>query len=385
MASGIAAVGRRLPDADIVVVGAVARIVSEEHDIRSVSIATGGAEPRISRFPRPLRMVARPLVEPVRWVSVCRFLRTVDAVIVPGTGILDDMKTGPRQTPYDLFRWTTAARWTRRPVFMVGVGAGPVEHRWSRWLVRRAVRNSRRVTYRDEGSRAFMSALGVPSSADSVQPDVVLARSRPDDHRSTHTGGRHIGLGVMAYYGWRPMSDAAEQKIFDDYIESMTAIAGLLVSHGHTVRLLVGEHGDSIAVERLVGDLRAERGDAFVDALTIEPIRTFDELLEQVARTDAVVATRFHNVVASLMLSRPTVSIGYAEKNRELMSDFGLGAYCHDVERIDPATVVADLERALAAETDMVGALRAHNRELTRQVGERFDEILDEVVGAGPE
>ena len=54
--------------------------------------------------------------------------------------------------------------------------------------------------------------------------------------------------------------------------------------------------------------------------------------MRQIAQTDVVVATRFHNVVCALKLGKPTVSIGYGEKNRALMTEMGLGSFCQHVE-----------------------------------------------------
>ena len=261
---------------------------------------------------------------------------------------------------------------------MVGVGAGPVENRLSRWLFKHAGRSSRRITYRDEASRAFMSELGVPSPADSVQPDVVFALPRPDDVHASSENRRHIGLGLMAYYGWLPMHQEAEQEVFTAYMESMIDIARLILSAGHSVRLLVGEQVDAIAVDHLLDAFRVELGEEVADNLTFDPIQTFEELLQQIARTDAIVATRFHNVVAALMLARPTVSVGY-EKNRQPMREFGLGDYCHHVDRIDSAAVVADLNRLLVEESGLVDDLRSRGQELARQAEARFDEVLGEI------
>jgi polysaccharide pyruvyl transferase WcaK-like protein len=48
-----------------------------------------------------------------------------------------------------------------------------------------------------------------------------------------------------------------------------------------------------------------------------------------------VVATRYHNVVCALMLSKPTISIGYGEKNAVLMAGAGLAEYCQSVDYLD--------------------------------------------------
>ena len=53
------------------------------------------------------------------------------------------------------------------------------------------------------------------------------------------------------------------------------------------------------------------------------PARTLHDVMQQMADTDIVVATRYHNVVCALRMSKPTISIGYAEKNDALLRRSG--------------------------------------------------------------
>jgi polysaccharide pyruvyl transferase WcaK-like protein len=374
--AGIGLVKRRFPLAELVVVCPAPHAVNEQHGVEAVSIATGGRCPTTLDGWRPLRLVGRATSEPLRWLSIFRFLKSVDAVVVPGTGILDDMKTRPNQTPSDLFRWTMLARLAHRPWLMIGVGAGPIDNKASRWLMRCAVRRSTRVTYRDEGSRAFMSSLGVPEEPQSVQPDLAFALPRPPDVRSGRSGEPLIGLGVMAYKGWRAMEDAEEREIFSRYVDAMVQVALLLLQRRYTIRLLVGESVDSAATERLLAALRAERGVGSSLGVEIDRIETMDDLLQQVAFTDAVIATRFHNVVAALMVGRPVVSIGYANKNRELMSAFGLAEHCFDVDSFDPVEVVDHLDRVFDERVVIGQRLERLNGYVTEEVAVRFDDVL---------
>jgi polysaccharide pyruvyl transferase WcaK-like protein len=380
LAAGIAALRRRAPDVSLVVVGGLPEAVEEQHGVPAVAIGTGTPRPRLWGMPKVVRLVVRPLAEPIRWLTILRFLRSVDAVVVPGTGILDDFGVSPRQMPFDLFKWTTLSRLAGRPWSMVGVGAGPIDHRASRWLMRRAVRNSAHVTYRDEVSRAFMAGIGEVPAPDCVQPDVVFALDRPADRQAPPRGGPHVGLGLMHYTGWR-LDEPRGDEIFAAYVASMTEVAARLLEGGCSLRVLVGEHSDQAAVDGVLEGLAGlGRGDD--RDVVVEPIADIGALLEQIARTDAVVASRFHNVVGALMLSRPTVSIGYAQKNEELMAAFGLGAYCHHIERFDAERVVADLWRVLERGEELRAQMISQRDWYRRSVEARFDIIIDELTSS---
>ena len=382
LASAIAALRRHRHRVDVTVVCAHPDVVSAEHGVPAASFSMAGPFDRVITAPRPVRLALRPITELARWVAALRFARSVDAIIVPGTGILDDFGVAPHQMPYELFRWSTAARLTRRPWAMVGVGAGPIDHPVSRWLMRRTVRNCTIITYRDEVSRSFMAGIGEPSPAISVQPDVAFALPRPDgDHRGAGTP-LHVGLGLMAYYGWS--NDAAEgEEIFVRYIAEMAKIGAEILGRGDTLRLLVGEQSDEAAVSALITALEQERGSSVADLVTVEPIATFADLLLQVGHTDAVIATRYHNVIAGLMMSRPTVSIGYAQKFRAVMTDYGLGGYCHDVEQVDATSVIADLDAVLGRSDEITSELAKSNQRYSQAVETRFCEVFDVVLGAG--
>jgi len=66
-----------------------------------------------------------------------------------------------------------------------------------------------------------------------------------------------------------------------------------------------------------------------------------------------------------LLLKRPTISIGYGDKNDALMADFGLQRYCHRIESFEVEAVlqhIRHLERypqdALAAVTERLDGAR---------------------------
>jgi polysaccharide pyruvyl transferase WcaK-like protein len=96
----------------------------------------------------------------------------------------------------------------------------------------------------------------------------------------------------------------------------------------------VGDEGDR--------DLAAEIARAAAEAVprcgagavTVSQAATLDDVMREMAGADLVVATRFHHVVSALKMARPTVSVGYAAKNRHLMARFGLGEFALGIEDV---------------------------------------------------
>jgi polysaccharide pyruvyl transferase WcaK-like protein len=342
LTSAIGVIRRLDPQAELVCASFHPEAVRSTYGIEAVPIHMSGPLPDTPRGSRLLRAVQRPLYEIARWISVYRFIRRTDLVIVPGTGILDDFGENPRRMPYHLFRWSLGAKLARTTFAFVSVGAGPIQHPVNRFLMKNAVRLSGYCSYRDDISRSYMAEIGASAADTPVTPDLVFGFPRPD-HAAARADRPTVGLGVMAYQGWAndPVSG---ESIFASYVENMSAIACRILDKGYSVRVLIGETSDERAVHALVANVQKRRnGKAFEDGLVAEPILSMTDLLTQIGRTDAVIATRYHNVIGALMMGRPVVSLGYASRFDEAMRNVGLEKYCHHAEHVVPQTVLDHL------------------------------------------
>ena len=97
--------------------------------------------------------------------------------------------------------------------------------------------------------------------------------------------------------------------------------------------------------------------------------------MEQIAQTDVVVATRFHNIVCSLKMGRPTISLGYAKKNDVLMAEAGLGGFCQHVERFDVGLLIEQFQDVMEHRETCEDTVRSRTRSFERQL-QRQDEML---------
>ena len=319
------------PDSAILCICGEPQTVSGRFEVATVPIVRPLPEGRL------LRVLDRMLLggprRAIHFLDSIRRLRAIDVLIVPGTGVLDDFAAGPMGWPLCLFTWCLAARLAGTRLAFVSIGAGPIHHPLSRWLMKRAIGAASFRSYRDTISKEFMESIGFDTRNDPVYPDLAFKLPSPRAASVDDTGTLTVGVGVMAYYGWR--NDTGRGAvIYRAYLEKMTAFVRWLLERGHRVRLLTGDRGDDRAVSDLMQAL-ARTGIPASDRLLAAPARSLHELMEQIVRTDIVVATRFHNIVCALKLGRPALSLSYARKNDVLMAEMGLGDYCHHVERFD--------------------------------------------------
>jgi polysaccharide pyruvyl transferase WcaK-like protein len=71
-----------------------------------------------------------------------------------------------------------------------------------------------------------------------------------------------------------------------------------------------------------------------------------EQLLPQIAATDIVVATRFHNVLLALVLNKPVIAISFHQKCASLMSDMGLADYRHDINQMNAWRLIEQFQAA---------------------------------------
>jgi polysaccharide pyruvyl transferase WcaK-like protein len=290
-------------------------------------------------------LARKSLVKVIDTVRIASWVRRHEVVIVPGMGVLETtLPQRPWQAPYTLFVLCASGRIFRTKVALVSVGANVAQERLTRWLFAAAARLAFYRSYRDELSRDAMRRQGVDTSGDQVYPDLAFALPVP----SAGPGDEQtVGVGLMDYYGNND-DHARPDDIHARYVEKMKSFTRWLVDNGRRVRLFVGDtnNADQHVVEEILADLRAYRPDLDPAWVVAEPVVTFADLARAMAPVGLVVATRYHNLICALMLSKPTISIGYGEKNAVLMAGTGLAEYCQSVNSLD-------LERLIKQLTDL--------------------------------
>jgi polysaccharide pyruvyl transferase WcaK-like protein len=311
------------------------------------------------------------------------FVRKYDIVIIPGTGILDDFGERPVGMPFQILKWSLAFRFWRKKLAFVSIGAGPIHHPVSCILMKSAARIAHYRSYRDQQSKDFMAGIGLDAARnDPVYPDVAFLLPKPNPARTAKGKNPRptIGIGMMAYFGWYGFKDGGK-AIHLDYIRKMTEFAGYLLDHDFDVRFLTGELSDMSAIEDVISGLREKWAKTIDDRVEVEPAYSLHDLMKQIAKTDLVVATRFHNIVCSLKMGKPTISLGYAKKNDVLMESVGFGAYCQHVDHLDVDMLIAQFEELFGGRANFVRTIESKIAEKTELLEAQIRLLGAQVMG----
>ncbi len=322
---------------------------------------------------------------PSRMLDVFRisaWVRRHDIVIVPGAGVLEaSLPLRPWNTPYGLFLLSASGRIFRTKVAFVSVGAGPINKRATRWLSDWAAKLAFYRSYRDTGSREAMRRRGI-DAGDSVFPDLAFSLPLPTGHCGGDGDWSTIGVGVMAYGGSNDDRDRT-REIYARYVENIKGIIRWLVDDGRRVRLFIGDTdgSDEATVREIQADLRALRPDLDDSWVVAEPVSDFNEIMEALDPLGAMIATRFHNLVAAVMLSKPTIAIGYSPKHDALMRDMGLAEFSHSVDTLDVRTLAEQFLEMERVSGRLREGISGRTAEKKRLLEGQFDELDAAVFG----
>lgn len=298
-------------------------------------------------------------LECAHWISSMRVVARSDILIVPGTGIATDRGCGPWSWPYELFKYSALAALSRVPLAYLSVGAGPIDHPLSRWLISRGLGFAGYRSYRDEDGKLYMHGPGLDTSHDAVCPDLVFGLGAqnlpPRDVAAAAT--KVVGIGLKDYSA---SGEGSDNRGYREYIETMAAFVSWLNRRGYTVRLLIGDMQYDSRVRRDLLELlesRAAGGER--PKVVSQSVADVPELIRQLAQTDVVISPRLHNLILALMLEKPVIALCDLPKVKALLGELQLAQYCLPIETLE-------IERLAACFTQLegeMGRLKAHIRE----------------------
>jgi polysaccharide pyruvyl transferase WcaK-like protein len=273
----------------------------------------------------------------VNWLYSLWIVGRYDIIVWAGTGVFDDYRTGPLGFPAQVFRWSMVARLRARRVVCLSVGAGPIINPLSRFFLKSAAQCANSRSYRDAGSLEFMRSIGLDETESEVFPDLVFA-SDVEQSRGLALEPIKIGLGVMAYRGWR-----RDASIEANYAHKLAHFVEQATQRGYQLEYLVAEPSDKRALTNL------ERPVAGADSFRrAELMETLNDVMASVASCHVVIGSRFHVLIAALKMRRPCVSISYGPKHDLLLAAAGIPEFSQSADDFDVDQLVSDVEKILS-------------------------------------
>jgi polysaccharide pyruvyl transferase WcaK-like protein len=308
------------------------------------------------------------------WRSLGR-VRGLDVMYVTGSNQFLDNFGGPWGFPYTLLKWTMMCRLVGCRVAFVSVGAGPLDRPLSHWIVSSAISLADYVSFRDEGSRQLIRAATgldgpvLPDLAHSLDAGTpAVAQGAPADRR----GSLRIAINAMPVHDPRYWHRPDAEK-YRTYVNSLARVCKGLTAAGHEVSFFATQFPDA----NVARDVAIEAGGADARHVRISTPSTVQELLTVLRQADIVVATRFHGILLSLLMARPTVGICYYRKSRELLTEAGLASYAFDIDDFEAAALESAVKRLIDAGDAVPRSVALHTQAYRNALEDQYRTLFD--------
>lgn len=340
----VGAFGQRNPG-DEALLAAFARALP-----RHTAIAAS-SDPAATAAAHPVRAVASD--DPV---AIARSIARADAVIVAGGTLFKQLHPASGRPPLSLLRRAAAlaalTKALRRPLALVGVGAGTLDGSAARGLARAIVRAADLLVLRDEESAARLAEAGAPTpvrvgadAAWTLIPDPPPAAAEPGRTNGAAPAPARVVVALSHLTGGRDLGERLAG-----------GLAGVLDA-GVAVRLDPWQpDGDSA----LAADVAARLGSRV--EISRPPAGLLDAS-DRMAGARLVLAQRFHSLVAAAGAGVPALAVAHEPKLAGLARRLEQPAVAPDAPPARLAAAVLDAVDGSPAPVEAIRRERASAEE----------------------
>jgi polysaccharide pyruvyl transferase WcaK-like protein len=257
-----------------------------------------------------------------------KLLKGVDAVIVGGSGQLVDNEGGALNHPYNHYKWSWLTKLVGAKFMFLSVGAGPLFTGLGKWFIKKSLLMASYRSFRDDYSRQLVESLGVKEN-NIVCPDQAFSIDIAPDRMNLKTDHARVvvGLAPIAYKDPRHWPEINPAQ-YQEYVEKMAEFTQWLIETNHHVLFFHTQvNGDDFVIPD-IKDALAKRMPGNSDAHVSEhPVKWYTDAFEAIAKTDLIVASRFHAVIFSYVMNRPVAAVSYDRKINNAMASVGQGDF----------------------------------------------------------
>ncbi len=293
-------------------------------------------------------------------------MRSLDMLLISGSGQIDDFWGGPWAQPFRLMAWSFAARSQGKKVVVFGVGVDELRTRLGGWFCIRALNCASICVVRDSGSRDALRRLGYRRAIDvcadpAFHLDVKTAFGAPSAPSSFAV------ISPISRRAWPGDEDSA----YDTYLSTLARVAEYLQEQRLQVRFVCSQiRMDPPIVKRIFDRMKpGMMRPSFVD------VKTVDEYLGAVRGAQLVVGSRLHALILSLVVGTPTLAISAVRKVHQQFADIGLADHAFAMQSIRLPEILACIDSIMSNPDQVREKVAKTTREFRLQNATQFDRI----------
>lgn len=313
-----------------------------------------------------------------------KLLTDIDAIIdISGYHYREFSKPDPilRRLPVAFYAWAR-----RKPFVFLPQAWGPFNY-WTKidklcwWICKKG----KLVVARDKQSQEYLAKLlKLPIGKVNLAPDIaflfkpskIFENEIDEIIRKINSSNELIGIVPNMRVYERSKGEGKENH----YIKALINLSNFLIKGNKAVVLIPHEisprsnaKDDRFLCKIIIDNIVDTSKIYFVNDLhSSEYLKTF------ISKCDLIVSSRFHGVVASLELCKPTVVIGWSHKYLELLNDVGLSDYVLD-HNCNEKRLIKNVEKASRDRELIIQQLERTVPLIREQVNKLFDLVSSEI------
>lgn len=255
--------------------------------------------------------------------SLLRELWRADLLISGGGSIFQDI-TSARSLPYYI-SVVAMAKLLKKPVIFYAQGVGPINRRFSKFLMRLVANRVNLITLRDYGSLTYLKELQVTRPPLIVTADPVFAlEPNPEDEVNMQK------LINRLFSGKKPLIGVSVRKwkYLEGYQQQLAQLLDELTIRGYQVLFIPMAYPEDIAESQKVAGLMQQ------DAKIIERNLSSTEHLALIAQLDLMIGMRLHALIFAASRGVSFAGISYDPKIDSFLELFNLKPLSRNYEEM---------------------------------------------------
>ena len=312
----------------------------------------------------------------IGWLwNIASCCRSLDVLIISGSGQLDDFWGGPWKHPLSMFVWSLLARLSGKKVIVFGIGWDDLSTRIGKLFAFNAMRLAHYRVFRDSGTLEKLAAAGV-TIKNNVCPDPAFGLPTPAVERVTNDP-----LIVMVC----PINSRAWLEKPDEsyalYLQTLTNCCEQLLRDGYVIRLASSQtYMDLPLAQEMAETLRQRTGKT--ERIQIFEAQTVAYFQEVARGADVVVASRLHSLILSAVAETPLVAISYGRKVTHMMADLGMSDFCLELPKLQHDSLLSAVMQALDRREELHKSLKETMSRYDGELDEQY-RAIQQIVLAG--
>ncbi|MBM7649334.1 polysaccharide pyruvyl transferase CsaB [Bacillus ectoiniformans] len=258
-----------------------------------------------------------------------KVVKELDYLIIGGGGILMDMYK--RDAPlYSSLAFL--ARQYKCQTIVYGVGAGPIQTKLGRFLIKNMTQSARLVAVRDEKSKSLIESLGINQPVHMIADPAFTLKY--DGKKELTDAPLKIGVTAVPYFSknYWPVSD---ESVYQEYVSGMAKnIDYLLDHHPAHIYFYSTKYPQDIDVTEDIYREMVHKDKVTIYKDNLPP----DQLVNMAGEMDLLIGTRLHSLILAVAAGTPVIGVSYHPKVAAFMESTKQASFLVDIPKLSDHT-----------------------------------------------